>query len=381
MVTIGGTAAGAGDLESVEDVGDEAVRLGDEVVGRLHVAAKPSGANEGANEEAAVGRVALADGVVDVHLTVLRVAGGEGEVGEAGELELVGEGGFNVADGRELLPDAVLTAEGEVGGVLTLTADEEGEATHAATLNLLVESVDLLGELGAKVVLLGDGEGGVYRDGDVADVPLRLGRLLGLHLAVGVVAEGVDELLAEVGEALDREHGSVANGLLLALREKVGEVGEGGGALRGESRGGSGGRRLGGGLAHAEGPGDGGGLVLLGIALDVVDVDEVVGFVRATNVSLEGGESDPRVRVVEEDGEDVENGEAAVDDILEDFGARVASDGTGLAVDGLRNGGLEDLLELDEALVEGGKLAVDEDLASLERDLGSRLGVELGEIL
>lgn len=386
MVSISSATRSADDLERIEDVGDEAVALRNEVVDRLHAPAKASRAHESANEEPAVGRVVLADGVVDVDLAVLGGAGGEGEVGEAGELELVGESGLDIANGRNLLPDAALLAEGEVGGVLALTADEESEATKAATVELVAEGVDVLGEARAEGLLvdrssrLGDGEG------NVDDVPLGLAvaRSGGETSLVGVgdVAERARELVGEVFEVGDREHGAVANRLVLTAREEEGEVRVRRRALRrraGARR--RRGARLGSRLAHPERPRNDRGLALRVVGLDVVDADEAVRLVGATNVGVEGGEGDRGVLVAEEGGEDVEDREARVDNVLEDVLTRGAVDGSGLAVDGLRDRRAENLLELDESLVEGGELAMDEDLARLERNLRRRLGVELGETL
>ena len=180
---------------------------------------------------------------------------------------------------------------------MTFAANEEGETTHAATLDLLGHRVNVLGELSAELVLLSHRGRGWHRDGDVADVPLGLRRFLtSLKLAasgVRVVTKGGGELLVKVVERGDREHGSVTNGLILTLGEEVGEVREGRGALRGEAGGRGSGRRLGGSLAHPEGPRDGGGLVLGSVSLDVVEIDEVVGLVGATNVGLKSGEADP----------------------------------------------------------------------------------------
>lgn len=386
MVSVSSATRSANDLERIEDVGNETVALRNEVVDRLHAPAKASRAHESADEEPAVGRVVLADGVVDVDLTVLGGAGGEGEVGEAGELELVGESRLDVANGGDLLPDAALLAEGEVGGVLAFAADEEGEATKAAAVELVAERVDVLGKARAKGVLvdgtgrLGDGEG------DVDDVPLGLtvarSRCETSLVGIRDLAERARELVGKVVEVGDREHRSVANRLLLTAREEEGEVRVRRGALRGGTcarrcRG----ARLGSGLAHPERPRNDGRLAFRLVCLDVVDADEAVRLVGATDVGVEGGEGDGGVLVAEEGGEDVEDRESRVDNVLEDVLARGAIDPTRLAVDGLRDRRSEDLLELDESLVEGGELAVDEDLARLERNLGRRLGVELGEAL
>lgn len=202
VVAIGSSLGRADDLERIEDVGDESVGLGDEVVDRLHVASESTRSDEGADEESTVGRVVLADGVVDVHLAVLGRAGLEGEVGEAGELELEGESGLDISDRRQLLPRSRLLAEGEERRVLALATDEERETTHASTLDLVVGGVDVLCELRAEGVLV-DGAGRLgHGEGDVDHVPLRLARRLrreGL-LDVGDVSERRGELLAEVVE-------------------------------------------------------------------------------------------------------------------------------------------------------------------------------------
>ena len=54
VVSVSSAATGADNLEGVEDIGDQTITLRDEVIGRLHVATKPAGTDEGANEEAAV---------------------------------------------------------------------------------------------------------------------------------------------------------------------------------------------------------------------------------------------------------------------------------------------------------------------------------------
>lgn len=62
---------------------------------------------------------------------------------------------------------------------------------------------------------------------------------------------------------------------------------------------------------------------LVGIGLDVPEgVEKAVPAVRTTDVDLEGGKRSPLVLVLEEGGEDIEDSEAAVDDVFEDLGAR-----------------------------------------------------------
>lgn len=112
----------------------------------------------------------------------------------------------------------------------------------------------------------------------------------------------------------------------------------------------------------------------------MVEVDEGVRLVRTTDVDLERRESDPGILVLEEDGEDIEDGESRVDHVLEAVEGGRAIDRSSLSVDSLGDRGGEDLLELDESFVERGELAVDEDLTRLEGDLRRRLGVELGEV-
>lgn len=385
MVAVSRATLGADDFERVKDVGDETVGLRDEVVGGAHGTAQTARANQRANEEAAVGRVALGGRVVDVDLAVLDGTRLEVEVGETAELELESERRLDVADGFELLPSTVLLADGVVRRVLALAADQEGDAAHAAVLKVSRHRVDVLGELGAERILV-DIDATRDSQSDVEDVPLLLARsgglLVDLALAgVREVAEHALQLLANAAEGRDREHGAVTDRLRLRLVQEVGQVRVGRGTLRGET-----GRRrrrlrLGSGLAHAESPGDGRGLVLVRVGFDVLEVEKVVRAVRATNVDLEGGKCDPLVLMLEEGRKDIKDGEAAVDDVLEDLGARSPVVRRVLAVDGRSDRSAQDLLELAEALLERGQLRVNQDLARLERDLGRRLRVEFGETL
>lgn len=195
------------------------------------------------------------------------------------------------------------------------------------------------------------------------------------------MTENGSDLLIKVVQSLDGEHSSVAERFLLSVVEKEGQVRVRGGSLRGETGGRSRRLRLGRGLSHAEAPSDRGGLVFGSISLYVLEGENVVRAVSTTNVGVESCESDPLILVLEESREHVEDGEARVDNVLEDFGLGGAIRSSYLSVGGLSDRSLEDLFELNETLIEGRKLSVDENFTSLESDLGSRLRVEFGEIL
>ena len=80
MVSIGSSSRSADNLESVENVGDQSIRFGDEIIGGLHVATEATRSNEGTNEESTVGGVTLRSSVVDVDLSILGWARFEVEV-------------------------------------------------------------------------------------------------------------------------------------------------------------------------------------------------------------------------------------------------------------------------------------------------------------
>jgi len=167
----------------------------------------------------------------------------------------------------------------------------------------------------------------------------------------------------------------------LSVVEEEGQVGVRSGTLRSETGGGSGRLRLGGSLAHSEAPCNSSRFVFGNIGFDVLEGEDVVRSVGTSNVGVESGESDPLILVLEEPGENVEYGEARVDNVLEDLSLGGSIRGCDFSVSSLSDRGLEDLLELDKTFVEGRKLGVDENFTSLERDLGSGLRIEFSEIL
>jgi len=80
VVSIGSSSRSADNLESVENIGDQSIRFGNEVIGSLHVSTETTRSNEGTNEESTIRGVTLGSGVVDVDLSVLSWARFEVEV-------------------------------------------------------------------------------------------------------------------------------------------------------------------------------------------------------------------------------------------------------------------------------------------------------------
>lgn len=98
------------------------------------------------------------------------------EVRETSKFELESESRFDVSNSFEFLPLSVLLAKGVVRGVLTFTADEEGETTHSVTIELVGSSVDVIGESGSKLLLIDRVDARRNGESDVEDVPLFLTR-------------------------------------------------------------------------------------------------------------------------------------------------------------------------------------------------------------
>ncbi|GFZ47133.1 hypothetical protein JCM24511_04876 [Saitozyma sp. JCM 24511] len=361
------------DLEGVEDVADEAVRLRDEVLGLLHVAEETAGAEESAHKEADVGRVLAADGVVDVDLPVGGRLRGDLEVGQTTQLKLVRQCRFDVSDRLFLLPAAVgRLAKGVVRRILVLAADGKGDSPDALADRLgavLVDQrVEVLVELGIGPVL------GAVKEaqGDVHDV--RVTRLFAVLFGKLVVAKGrvhgeeLAKALLEVGEVVVRGHETETCRLLAGVDDvaEVAHAGDAGDVLhRVDARG----DRLGGVATHLESPGDN---VRLALLTDlVVEVHDVVDSVRTTDVHLESRDGNPRVLVVEKG--------ARVGDLLEDVAGWEAVTRAGLAVVARRDRRLEQLLQLGETLLVARQTANNHDFLGLERDLGGRAAVERGE--
>ncbi len=127
----------ADDLERVEDVRDDAVRLGDEVLGRGDLVAQPAGPDGRAREVALVDLGALADGLVHVDVLVLGEDGLDVELGQLAELELEGQGRLRVADAVVLV--VVGAAERVVAGVgAVLAAADERQPADAARQQLVL---------------------------------------------------------------------------------------------------------------------------------------------------------------------------------------------------------------------------------------------------
>ncbi len=163
------------DLDDVENVVDDTVRLRDEV--GSHVTLNAARTNERADEEASIGRVLDTTSKVQVDGRRRDRHGGELEVlADPVELQLVGKSRFDVADGLLFGPDALFVGtEGGEEGVHAGLAKEVGDAANTGSSELLAAGVGVLGELASHI---GVDKVGLVDDGNIEDVDGRAtGRL------------------------------------------------------------------------------------------------------------------------------------------------------------------------------------------------------------
>jgi hypothetical protein len=147
MVAVCISMLGGYDFKSIENARDKTIGLRYQVLCGAHRATEPTGAYKSANEEAAVQLVFLGNSVIDVNLLRLYENRFEIVLGKSAEFELEGEGGFDVSECLLFGPLSLRTAESEVDGILTETADEERDAAHASlgkSLAMLVRECDEL---------------------------------------------------------------------------------------------------------------------------------------------------------------------------------------------------------------------------------------------
>lgn len=130
MVAISTTVLNVDDFKGVKDGTNKTLCLGDEELGRSHIAGEATRADQGANEESIVKLVLASDSVIDVDLAVVGEARGNVIVGKAAELELVSQSWFDVTNGRLFAPTPAHVTEGEVNRVLAFAADEIGYTAY-----------------------------------------------------------------------------------------------------------------------------------------------------------------------------------------------------------------------------------------------------------
>ncbi|PNY27761.1 Uncharacterized protein TCAP_02317 [Tolypocladium capitatum] len=371
VVQIRGVAAD--NLERVKDVVDDAVGLGDEVLGGRDLVAEAARPDHSTGEVALVGVDGLADGLVDVDVFVLRKDGLDVELGQTPKLQLEGQGRLAVTDAVVLL--VLGRTEGVVPG-----------ASHAAGEQLALELLDdgqdashdllVIAALGIPHRHVDDGGQLVFLLGLLLDRAQRLSPAVEVREDVGAVVlllmlavEGNrlqrlrEELLGLVN-VLAGDDDALARRLLFPLAGEARHVADGRQAKLGLAN-----------LAQLEVPGHKLGVIPLVIV--VLDLLDDVGTVRAADVDLERRQAHPGVVVGEEERDDVEDGVLGVDHLLDDLEAGLAVVPSALAVPRLNHRRAQNVLHLGSALLHRGQRALDHNLAGLERDLGGDARREL----
>ena len=142
MVGVSIALLGAYNLQSIEDIGDKSISLGNEVLGHIDVATDTSWTNQGADEESAIELILAGNSMVDVQLLALGEARGEVVIRETAEFELEGQGWLDVTDSLFLCPDTTDLTESKVQRVLTGATDENGETTDTVSRQDILVTVD-----------------------------------------------------------------------------------------------------------------------------------------------------------------------------------------------------------------------------------------------
>lgn len=142
----------ADDLQRVEDVVDDAVRLGDQVLGCGDLVPQTSRTDNSAGEVALVRVDALADGLVHVDVLVLGKHRLDLEVRETSELELESKSRLGVTDAVVL--DVLGSSEGVVSGVGPITAtSNECETADTTSCEISTETFDNREDLGKQFLV------------------------------------------------------------------------------------------------------------------------------------------------------------------------------------------------------------------------------------
>ncbi|GKT88894.1 LOW QUALITY PROTEIN: hypothetical protein Ct61P_06744 [Colletotrichum tofieldiae] len=356
----------ANDLKSIEDIVDDAISLGNQVLSGRDLVTETARANDRASEVALIAVDSLADTLVNVDVLVLREDGLDVELGQPAELKLEGKSGLTVTNTVVLY---ILGAtESVVTGVGTIVAStDEGNAANVAVQELLLELFDdgnntrqnLLVTLalsvtnsdvdnGRELIRVNLGRNGLALAAQVRDETR--GAALSRLVRDGESLEGLAKQVLGIVEVLDGNDNTLAVGLgiPLVVESKVPSAEE---------------RRVG----------------LVGMVLDLLEDVRTVG---TTNVDLKGSQRNIGVLVGEEESQDVKNGVLGVNDLLDDVQAGLTMVPGSLTVAGLHNRRAEDVLHLGGALLQRRQRALDHDLTSLEGDLGSGTrGLKLSQLL
>jgi hypothetical protein len=395
----------ANNLESVEDIVDNTVSLGDEVLSSRDLISETTRSNDSTGEVSLVSVHVLANTLVNVDALVLSEHRLDVELAETSKLKLESKSGLAVTDTVILL--VLGSTESIVSGVgaIAVTADECQAADTTGKeliLELLNDGEDILESLSV-VTALNITNGNVDNSGELLLVLLERSRLalaaeIGdqtggvLLLLLLLMSEGLKGLANEILGIIDvlaRNNDTLASRLILPLAGEVGHVADGVDSLKVEltSAGCSRGRgssrlkrkaELGlTKLSELEVPRD--ELRIVVLILVVLNLLEDVGTVSSADVNLERGQRHPGVVVSEEHGQDIEDSVLGVNDLLDDIKARLTVVPTGLTVSRLNDGRAKDVLHLGSSLLKRGEGALDHDLTSLQRDLGSGSRLKLSE--
>ncbi|RUS22133.1 hypothetical protein BC937DRAFT_90265 [Endogone sp. FLAS-F59071] len=287
-------------LEGIQNVREQTVGLGDEIVGRADRVLDATRTNKGANEEAAVGWVLLGNGIVDVDVAVLDEARDATEVALA-QLDRVGLYKFIELGLPVVVVQSILAADGDIENV-----------THAV------------------LVVLSDQPVRAWERG---------------------VAEGLENAVKINLELLDRVqcgHGARADRLLICLIEQESKVGDRSDALSTLVEAASS-------VVQEKLPRDDEGCNVH----VVVDSEDLVSVVRTARVHLECGQTDPVVIVVEKVGQNVKDVELGIHQVLDGIEARRTVLGAA-TVNLLCHGRDKNLLHLAQSLLVRGHLAMNE---------------------
>jgi hypothetical protein len=395
----------ANNLESVEDIVDDTVSLRDEVLGSRDLISETTRSDDSTSEVSLVSVHVLANTLVNVDTLVLSEDRLDVELAETSKLKLESKSGLAVTDTVVLL--VLGSTESVVSGVraIAVTADECKTANATGKkliLELLDDGKDVLESL-AIITVLNVTNSNVDNSRKLLLVLLERSRLalaaevgdktrgilLLLLLLVSKSLKGLTNEILSLIDVLARNDDTLASRLILPLAGEVGHVADGVDSLEVELTSARGSRSGGSSrlkrkaelrlakLSELEVPRDELGVVVL--VLVVLNLLQDVSTVGSANVDLERGQRHPGVVVGEEHGQDIKDSVLGVNDLLDDIKARLTVVPTSLTVSRLDDGRTKDVLHLRASLLKRGEGALDHDLTSLERDLGSRSRLELSE--
>jgi hypothetical protein len=233
----------ANNLESVEDIVDNTVSLGDEVLSSRDLISETTRSNDSTGEVSLVSVHVLANTLVNVDALVLSEHRLDVELAETSKLKLESKSGLAVTDTVILL--VLGSTESIVSGVgaIAVTADECQAADTTGKeliLELLNDGEDILESLSV-VTALNITNGNVDNSGELLLVLLERSRLalaaeIGdqtggvLLLLLLLMSEGLKGLANEILGIIDvlaRNNDTLASRLILPLAGEVGHVADG----------------------------------------------------------------------------------------------------------------------------------------------------------